>query len=129
MVIDLVEFLEIVTSEISLHFVSKERITELHGEFFNDPTPTDCITFPFDPNGSANPGDILGEVFICPQVAIEYTEENGGDPYQETTLYLIHGLLHLLGYDDIEEATRLHMRQAEKRCLHHLSKKNVFLSS
>ena len=92
--------------EIALHFVSKKKIAELHGEYFDDPTPTDCISFPIDPAFS------LGEVFICPEVAKEYAKEHGLDPYEETTLYLVHGILHLLGYDDIEEKER---RLHEKR--------------
>ena len=121
----LADYLEIVTNEVIFHFVSKERISELHKEYFNDPSPTDCITFPIDQNGSSSERDILGEVFICPKVAIEYAKENGGDPYREATLYFIHGLLHLLGFDDTEEGPRLLMRQKESACF----KKNVFLSS
>ena len=129
MVDALVDYLHIVTPEIVFHFVSQETISELHSEYFNDPSPTDCITFPVDQNGDNSDGNILGEVFICPKVAIEYGKEHGEDPYCEATLYLIHGLLHLLGYEDTEETPRLQMRQKESECLKHLSKKNVFLSS
>ena len=125
----LVDFLQIVTPEIIFNFVSKEKISELHKKYFNDPSPTDCITFPIDQNGVDSDGDILGEVFICPMLAMEYAKENKEDPYCETTLYLIHALLHLLGYEDTEEGPRIQMQQKENECQKHLSKENVFLSS
>ena len=87
-----------------LHFVSKAEISEIHGNFFNDPTPTDCITFPF------REAELLGEIFVCPKVAMEYSSENA---YAETTLYIIHAILHLIGYDDIDEKDEILMRKAE----------------
>lgn len=125
-VVLLSDFLEIVTEEVIFHFVTKEVIAGLHAIYFNDPSPTDCITFPIDSNGSSE--GILGEVFICPHVALEYAHEQNGDPYREVTLYLIHGLLHLLGYDDVDESSQHEMRSKENLCLDYLSKKNVSIS-
>lgn len=100
-------------SEISIYFVSEKRISELHGEFFNDPTPTDCITFPID-------CETLGEIFVCPKAAIDYCKKKGGDPLTETALYIIHGILHLLGYDDLDPKMKRVMRKKEKQCMAHL---------
>src|SRR4051812_46743238 len=60
-----------VCDEVSVHFVSKKKIASLHLEFFNDPSPTDCITFPIDDENS-NHVDyrILGEIFVCPETAL-----------------------------------------------------------
>lgn len=99
--------------ELNLFFVSKEEIGELHDEYFEDPTPTDCITFPLD--GPEESYRVLGDVFICPTVAAEYAHKRGLDPVQECALYVVHGLLHLFGYDDIRESDRKVMKQAEKR--------------
>ena len=96
--------------EISFAFVGKEEITEMHGEYFDDPTPTDCITFPIDPAG---PESFLGEVIVCPEVAQEYAKEHGLSVEEETILYMIHGILHLLGYEDIDDADREEMRKQE----------------
>lgn len=98
--------------ELILHFVDKKTISDIHEQFFQDPTPTDCISFPFPP-----PSKLLGEVFVCPEVALEYAKKKQKDPYKETALYIIHGLLHLLGYDDIETSERRKMRKEERRCL------------
>jgi probable rRNA maturation factor len=93
--------------ELAVNFVGTRKITELHGEFFQDPTPTDCITFPLDK-------EFLGEIFICPKAALEV---NPRRPYEETTLYIFHCLLHLLGYDDINKKERARMRREEKRLM------------
>ena len=98
----------------------------LHARFFGDPSLTDCISFPMD--SEAQEGyRILGEVFVCPQVARRYAESHKGDPYWETTLYVVHGLLHLMGYDDISEKERSLMRAAEGRQMRHLEKRGLIL--
>jgi probable rRNA maturation factor len=103
--------------EVAVHFVTAEVIGELHQRFFGDPSPTDCISLPMDEidDGSYRH---LGEVFVCPQVACEYVKTQGeGDPLAEVCLYIVHGLLHLMGYDDVEEEAAHSMRQAEQRHL------------
>jgi probable rRNA maturation factor len=105
--------------ELIIHLVDKKAITKLHGDFFDDPTPTDCISFPLDdPNENESAGYLLlGEIFVCPEVAIEYSSLHNKNPIQETALYIIHGILHLLGYDDIEDTDRLEMRSMENLCM------------
>ncbi|NGX45926.1 MAG: Endoribonuclease YbeY [Chlamydiae bacterium] len=120
----LLQFYNITTKEIAIHFVSKKTICELHERFFDDPSPTDCITFPSD-----TPETFLGEVFICPAVAKAYAKKHQLDPLEETTLYLIHGFLHLLGYGDIEAEEKLEMRKEEARALKHLERSKALLAS
>lgn len=104
--------------EVAIYFVDGPKICALHETFFDDPAITDCISFPLD--GPDEPYRVLGEVFVCPEVALQYTQEQGGCPQKETILYMVHGLLHLMGYDDIEESDRVEMRAAEQRHLSHL---------
>ncbi len=113
--------------EVSLYFVSIDEISQLHQKFFNDPSPTDCISFPLDQDEESDSYQILGEVFVCPAMAIEYAQANHLDPYEETTLYVIHGLLHLMGYDDIEESEIKQMRHAEAKHLKQIKKLNLLL--
>ena len=101
-IIFIVDELKIKCDEIAFYFVDKKTISKLHLQFFNDPTETDCITLPLDRMGS-KPYCFLGEVFVCPSVGIEYALKHNLDPLEEIYLYMIHGLLHLIGYDDIEE--------------------------
>jgi probable rRNA maturation factor len=108
------------TDSVIVYFVTKKKISALHKEFFNDPTPTDCISFPLDETD-------LGEVFVSPRAAIEYVKTSGGNVYEETTLYLVHGLLHLLGYDDLSDQEEKKMRAAEKRNMEKLKRNKKIL--
>lgn len=99
--------------EVAVFLVSKEEISRLHDEYFEDPTVTDCITFPLD--GPDEEYRVLGDIFVCPEVAIEYAKENNLNSLEECALYIVHGMLHLFGYDDIKEKDRKVMKQAEKR--------------
>lgn len=113
------------TDEVSLSFVDKEAIAALHQEFFDDPTPTDCISFPLDQGEESY--HVLGEVVVCPRVALDYVQAEGGDPYKEVTLYLVHGLLHLLGYDDQEPEAQEVMRRKEASLLSFLAEGDLLL--
>lgn len=106
--------------EVAIYFVTEKQIGKIHDQFFQDPTPTDCISFPID-------AEYLGEVFVCPAVAIQYAKKRGLDPHSETALYIIHGLLHLLGFDDLEEKERRTMRKKEKSCMRHLDRLKIDL--
>lgn len=119
-------FKEISCEEIILHFVTIEAISSLHADHFNDPSETDCITFPMD-SPTDKPCLLLGELFVCPKMAIIQGNELGIDPYEECTLYIVHGILHLLGYDDIEEEDQKVMRHHEKRVMEYLKNQNLFL--
>lgn len=111
---------------VSVYFVKEKEICELHDQFFDDPSPTDCISFPLD--FSKDEGiQVLGEVFVCPKTAINYSHLKQLDPYKETTLYLIHGLLHLIGYEDTEPQMKRKMRRAEARHLKIIEKEGQWL--
>jgi probable rRNA maturation factor len=119
-VVALFSFLSISCEEVSFYFVTAKKISKLHAEHFDDPTSTDCITFPLDEQ-------YLGDVFICPSVAIAYAKKRNLDPFQETLLYIIHGILHLLGFDDLEPKQRTSMRKKEKSCMHYLNELKLSL--
>lgn len=110
--------------EISIHFVDEKEICDLHLQFFDDPSPTDCITFPLDRPSEDN-FCFLGEVFINPKAAIDYVSNSDIPVLEEVSLYIIHGILHLLGYDDIELKDRRKMRLAEKKHLANMHEKKI----
>lgn len=96
------------SGELSIAFISKEEIARIHDQFMQDPSVTDVITFPGDPEDG-----IAGEICVCPQVALDYSRAHESDFSEELSLYLIHGYLHLCGFDDIEDEDRASMRKAE----------------
>lgn len=115
--------LEVVCDEMAVHFVTSETISKLHKDFFNDPSPTDCISFPIDEKNS--PRCFLGEIFICPKTALSYAKKHKIRPENEVTLYLIHGILHLIGFDDQEKENKRLMKKMEKRCMDLLIESNL----
>lgn len=114
---------DISAEEVSLNFVDVETISSLHDEYFDDPSQTDCISFPLD--GEEEEFRVLGEIFVCPKTAIDYAKEHDGDPYEELLLYIIHGLLHLIGLDDIDPEDREEMRRREQIHLNNLKILNL----
>jgi probable rRNA maturation factor len=121
----LLEDLKIATDEVALHFVKESKICALHADFFNDPSPTDCITFPLDsPDIPSDHYHILGEAFICPKTAVNYATKRGADPFVELMRYVVHCILHLKGYEDTQPALRKKMKKKELSCLHKVLKNN-----
>jgi probable rRNA maturation factor len=96
--------------ELSVSFVGVDEIAELHERYMGEPGPTDVLSFPMDETdpGSSPGGDqprLIGDVVICP----EYAAQSGIDLPTEIRLLLVHGILHLLGYDHDEDADRAEM--------------------
>jgi probable rRNA maturation factor len=98
--------------DLSVAFVSKEKIRTVHGEFLGDDSPTDVITFPGDPELN-----FAGEIVVCPPYALEQSKFYGTTLRDEIKLYLVHGYLHLCGLEDKSEEEAQKMRSGEKYCL------------
>ena len=96
--------------EVALRLTDDAEITELHAAFLGDPTPTDVITFPRDDNRAV---DLVVSVECAQRVA----RETGHRLQDELALYVVHGLLHVCGYDDLEPMARRAMRVAEQDVL------------
>lgn len=122
---EILQLEDVPADEVSINFVDVPLISKLHQEYFDDPTPTDCITFPIDPEGTEY--RVLGEVFACPKIALLYAEEHALAPYDELLLYLVHGLLHLCGYRDDTDEECKKIRAAETRAMNHLKKQALTL--
>lgn len=91
--------------ELSVSLVSTEEMADLHARYLDDPEPTDVLSFTMDEGG------LLGDVVICPAVA---ASQNPDLP-AELRLLLVHGILHLLGYDHDEEEERRAMWARQER--------------
>ena len=92
------------SGELSLSFVTAEEMADLHSRYLGEPGPTDVLSFPLGEEG------LLGDVVICPDAA----RAAGPDLGSELRLLVVHGLLHLLGYDHEGDSERAEMwaRQA-----------------
>ncbi len=94
---------------LSVVFVDDEHLTQLHAEHLDDRTETDVITFDLGDDG-AGPA---GELYVSVDRARRVAERRGVEVERELTLYVVHGTLHLVGFDDHEDAERARMRAAE----------------
>jgi len=126
------EFLEQVTrqtlsaervgeAEISIALVDNATIHDLNVRHLQHDEPTDVLSFLLDcrpPEAAEQPDDvgkqIEGEVVLSVEMAVQRAAEFGWTPHDELLLYLVHGLLHLCGYDDLSEAQREEMRSRER---------------
>jgi len=111
------------TTSVSVTFVSNERIHELNRDYRGIDKPTDVLSFecdniPFEGEAiDQNEEYELGDVIIATDVAIAQTAEFGTTLEEEVSLLITHGLLHLCGYDHIEEAEALEMEALEDELL------------
>ena len=98
--------------ELSIAFVSDAEIAQVHADFMDDASPTDVITFPAQPEMKS-----AGEIIVSVDHAHSRAAELGEPFSRELSLYLVHGWLHLAGYDDSKESDRAKMREAEQKAL------------
>ena len=95
--------------ELSVVFVSDAALVELHGRYLGDDSPTDVMSFDL---GGDTPGP-GGELYVSVERAAAAPAERGVEVARELALYVVHGALHLCGFDDHDEAERREMRAAE----------------
>lgn len=111
--------------EVSLVFTDSDTLQQLNRDYRGIDEPTDVIAFYMLPQGegvdsfAVPPDEVtrLGEVIISYPQAIEQAREQGHSPERELTLLIIHGILHLLGYDHKEPEEEAKMRTWEKELL------------
>lgn len=102
--------------ELSIAFLTDKALARIHEDFLNDPSTTDVVTF----EGNASLGS-AGEICVSVDTAVSYADRHDNDFSDELTLYVVHGWLHLAGYDDLKPAKKRLMRAAEKRAMKVLS--------
>ena len=102
---------------ISIVFVDDERLSKMHGEYLDDPTPTDVITFDLGED------KIEGEIYISIERANDQAKQFKCALSDELLRLIVHGLLHLKGYNDLAEEERREMKVVENRLVESLSGK------
>jgi probable rRNA maturation factor len=100
--------------EVSLAFVDNDTIHTLNKRYLGHDEPTDVLSFPLS---EPNAAKLSGEVVVGVEVAKAQAAERGHDVQAELVLYVVHGLLHLCGHDDHDDADRTAMRQRERHYL------------
>ena len=103
------------TAEISVAIVDDAEMHELNRRFLNHDYPTDVLSFVLEQSDRG----LDGEIIVSSETAQLRSLDEGWSALEELTLYLIHGTLHLVGYDDKTSDTRATMRDRE---IFHLSR-------
>ena len=110
--------------EISVTFVSPEDIKALNKNYRNIDEVTDVLSFPQFENMDELPpqGSIcLGDVVICTEQALIQADEFGHSAERELVYLFVHSLVHLLGYDHLNEEEKCGMRTFEESIMEDLS--------
>jgi probable rRNA maturation factor len=115
--------------ELAIHLIPEGEMARLNETFLQHHGSTDVITFnnremesgPFAENSPDGKPELAGEIFLCPEVALRQAREFGASWQCELARYVVHGLLHMEGHDDLEAAPRRKMKREENRLLKALS--------
>ena len=118
--------LEITDAELGINLVGAREMTLVNETFLKHEGSTDVITFDHAETPSAKsrkPKKIYGELFICVDEAMLQAKEFGSSWQSEVVRYVAHGILHLLGHDDLQPDLRRKMKRAENRLVGGLEKR------
>lgn len=130
-------------TEVSLLFVDETSMADLNARFLRKEGPTDVLAFPIDdepdlsgrfpdeggrgPSGQYPSEDdlpfLLGDVVVCPAVALRSAEARGVGVDEELSLLVVHGLLHLLGMDHEEDEEAALMERREEQLIERFARR------
>jgi probable rRNA maturation factor len=112
------ELLALKKFELGIHLVEPAEITRLNETYLAHAGSTDVITF----NYLSRPSDseVHGEIFICVAEAVAQARRFGTTWPAEVVRYMVHGVLHLIGYDDLTHPARRKMKREEDRLFEEL---------
>ena len=110
------------TATISLAVVDDPTMHELNRRFLKHNYPTDVLSFVLEDDGQK----LDGEVIVSADYAVRSAPDYGWSAADELLLYVIHGTLHLVGYDDLDDESCAKMRERER---HYLSQFGVTVRS
>lgn len=98
-------------AELGIHLVSEREMTRVNRDFLGHEGSTDVITF----DHGSGPARLQGELFISVADAVRQADEFGTTWHEEIARYVVHGILHLCGHDDLQPVARRAMKREENR--------------
>ncbi len=116
--------------ELAIHLVGKTEMSRINQQFLNHTGSTDVITFDYSIEqyqslltSTAAESHLCGELYICVDDAMKQANEFRSTFTEELVRYVVHGLLHLKGYDDRTPAKRRRMKREENRVVSNLAER------
>lgn len=117
----LCNLLQINRFDLGIYIVAAPEMTRLNGTFLQHQGSTDVITFDYaETPGQAPAAFLCAELFVCLDEALVQARRFRTTWQQELARYVVHGILHLRGYDDHQPRDRSRMKRAEDRLLREL---------
>jgi probable rRNA maturation factor len=108
---------QVQSADLSIAIVDDQMIQQLNRQYLEHDYPTDVLSFPLDRQATC----VEGEIIVSAQTAIRESSQYGWSAEKELLLYVVHGALHLLGYDDQSADQSQMMRAKEREYLAQLS--------
>lgn len=101
-------------AELSILLVDTDTMSAYHEKYMGESGPTDVLSFPMDElriptDDDEPPLGLLGDIVLCPEVTGKQAAANGRTPDAEAEYLLVHGLLHLLGFDHADPKGKAEM--------------------
>ena len=118
--------LKITEAELGVHLVGAKEMARVNWQFLQHEGSTDVITFDHAEKReteSERQNKLHGELFICMDDAVSQAKEFGASWQSEIARYIVHGVLHLLGHDDLKPDLRRKMKREENRLVRFLSRR------
>ncbi len=115
------DLLGIETYDIGVYLTNAGEMTHLNETFLRHQGTTDVIAFDYSEPSQITA--VCGEIFVCVEEAVRQARRFRTDWQTEVVRYIVHGLLHLLGYDDHHTRDRCEMKSAENRLLRQIARR------
>jgi len=108
--------------ELGVTFIDEGPMADLHIKWMDEPGPTDVLSFPMDElrpgSDMSNPSEgILGDIVVCPQVAIKQAIAANHETMNEILMLVTHGMLHLVGFDHAKPEEETEMFSLQRKLL------------
>jgi probable rRNA maturation factor len=101
--------------EITIRIVAEEESAKLNGKFRHKPYATNVLSFPYEAEALSEP--VLGDLVICAPVVAREAAEQNKEPHAHWAHMVVHGVLHLLGHDHVQEDEAERMEAKERQIL------------
>ncbi len=115
-----------IDGQVNIGVVNDDEMARLHKQFRNVEGTTDVLTFELGDQTYEESGRVDGEIIVCIDEAARQASARGHEIRVELLLYVVHGLLHLIGYDDVTEKGAAQMHQREDELLNEAGFGSVF---
>ena len=115
--------LDLAAYELGIHFVTAKKMAEVNWQFLQHEGSTDVITFDYREGYEGEVSELAGEIYISVPDAKKQARELRTTWQEEIVRYVVHGILHLRGFDDLDAAKRKVMKREENRIVRRLGKR------